>query len=103
MEKECNSSSFQIVRINVGLRENEAIANLFKVRAVPTISLISPEGKELAHSVGYQSEAKLRQGIMMIPRAVCEIKKLPKASPQTIEPFIKDGESCGDSGNGLTC
>lgn len=103
VEKECNSSSFQIVRINVGLIENQAIADLFKVRAVPTVSLISPEGKELAHSVGYQSEAKLRQGIEMIPRTVCENKLLPKASPKDATPFFEDGQSCGDSGNGLTC
>lgn len=103
LEKECNSKSFQIVRINVGLRENQAIADLFNVRAVPTVSLISPDGNELAHSVGYQSEVKLRQGIDMIPRAVCENKMSPKASPRTSEPFYRDGQSCGDSGNGLTC
>lgn len=103
LEKECNSGSFQIVRINVGLRENQEIADLFNVRAVPTVSLISPEGKELAHSVGYQSEAKLRQGIDMIPRTVCENKSSPKTTPQTLELLYKDGQSCGDSGSGPTC
>ncbi|MBX3041142.1 MAG: sulfite exporter TauE/SafE family protein [Bdellovibrionaceae bacterium] len=101
IEKECNSDSFQVVRINVSLRENQAIADLFKVRAVPTVSLISPDGKELAHSVGYQSEAKLRQGIDMIPRSTCETKKPIEPHPNV--PSFKDGENCGSTGNGLTC
>lgn len=103
VEKECNSESFQVVRINVGLRENEAIANLFNVRAVPTISLISPEGKELAHSVGYQSEAKLRQGIEMIPKTTCSNGRQPVAPSYRFNAPYRDGESCGDQGNGLTC
>lgn len=103
VEKDCNSNSFQIVRINVGLKENQAIADLFNVRAVPTVSLISPEGKELAHSVGYQSESKMRQGIQMIPRTVCKSETVEKSPPQIIEPFYKDGQSCDDSGKGLTC
>lgn len=86
-----NSDSFQVVRINVSLRENQAIADLFKVRAVPTVSLISPDGKELAHSVGYQSEAKLRQGIDMIPRSTCETKKPIEPHPNV--PSFKDGET----------
>lgn len=103
VERECNSSSFQIVRINVGLKENQAISDLFKVRAVPTLSLISPEGKELAHSVGYQSETKLRQGIQMIPRTVCESTSLKNISPEKSSPNYENGQSCSDSGNGLTC
>lgn len=102
VEKDCNSSTFQVVRVNVSKSENQKIADLFNVRAVPTISLVSPDGKELAHSVGYQSEAKLRQGIDMIPRSSCMSKEQEKKHP-TLSPQFKDGESCGDHGNGLTC
>ncbi|WP_374074447.1 cytochrome c biogenesis protein CcdA [Bdellovibrio bacteriovorus] len=98
VEKDCNSSMFQVVRVNVSKGENQKIADLFNVRAVPTISLVSPEGKELAHSVGYQSEAKLRQGIDLIPRASCMHNEKIKTPPS-----FRDGESCGEGGNGLTC
>ncbi len=101
VEKECNSKSFEIVRINVGLSENQAISDLFNVRAVPTVSLISPEGKELAHSVGYQSEAKLRQGIELIPLTICENENSQKVDPLNRESIFNDGESCGS--NGLAC
>lgn len=93
VEKDCNSESFQIVRIDVNRRENQSVANLFNVRAVPTLSLISPDGKELARTVGYQSEVKLRQGIDMIPRTTCDNKHSPKnhAYPH---PFFEEGQSC---------
>lgn len=102
IEKECNSNDFEVVRINVDYPQNRAIAQQFKVRAVPTISLISPAGVELAHSVGYQSETKMRQGIQMIPKVSCS------ATPSTtgaaeLNPQFKEGQSCTDSGNGLTC
>ncbi len=101
VEKDCNSATFQVVRINVNRPENQRIAELFSVRAVPTISLVSPDGKELAHSVGYQSEAKLRQGIELIPRSSC-MKKVETKPEQN--PFhYQDGEKCGEGGNGLTC
>lgn len=100
VEKDCNSDAFQIVRVNVGLRENRALADLFTVRAVPTMSLITPDGRELARSVGYQSEAKLRQGIDLIPQTTCEHQP-PR--PSVLPPSFRDGESCGGSGNGLTC
>ncbi|KYG61826.1 hypothetical protein AZI85_06305 [Bdellovibrio bacteriovorus] len=102
VEAECNSKNVQIVRVNVGKAENQKIADLFNVRAVPTVSLISPEGKELAHSVGYQSETKLRQGLDMIPHTTCMKKhKVPPAVTPPSE--FNEGQSCDDSGNGLTC
>ncbi|WP_413943085.1 cytochrome c biogenesis protein CcdA [Bdellovibrio sp. HCB-162] len=103
VEKDCNSSTFQVVRVNVSKAENQKIADVFNVRAVPTISLISPDGKELAHSVGYQSEAKLRQGIDMIPRSSCMHKEKIETPHPVLPNHFKDGESCGDHGNGLTC
>lgn len=103
IEKDCQNKDFQIVRINVELPENQAIAEQFKVRAVPTISLLSADGKEIANSVGYQSEAKLRQGINMFPKIICssaksEVHEEPKSSPA-----IPDGKTCDHEGNGLTC
>lgn len=101
IEKDCHSKAFQVIRINVDLPENQSISNTFNIRAIPTVSLISPDGKELAHSVGYQSEAKLRQGIEMIPNASCKNKGA--LSPKnTAPPFVKEGETC-DHGNGLRC
>lgn len=103
VEKECESESFQIVRINVAVRENQAIADLFKVRAVPTLSMISPDGKELARTVGYQSEEKLRQGISMIPGTKC-VKLVNKEDFDKPVNKPKDGDTCSPStGNGLTC
>lgn len=102
VEKDCNSSTFQVVRVNVSKSENQKIADHFNVRAVPTISLVSPDGKELAHSVGYQSETKLRQGINLIPRSTC-MQNEKTEKPQAAPSVYRDGESCGESGNGLTC
>ncbi len=102
VEKECNSSSFQVVRVNVGLRENQAIADLFNVRAVPTVSLITADGKELARSVGYQSESKLRQGIALIPETTCK-ETASKSGEQFQNHFFKEGDSCRDSEDGLMC
>ncbi|KHD87374.1 MAG: hypothetical protein OM95_14845 [Bdellovibrio sp. ArHS] len=102
VEAECNSQNVQIVRVNVGRPENQRIADLFNVRAVPTISLVSPDGKELAHSVGYQSETKLRQGLEMIPQTSCRHK--PDLQPhKKIHPEFPEGKSCADEGPGLTC
>lgn len=102
IEKECNSNDFEVVRINVDYPENRAIAQQFKVRAVPTISLISPTGVELAHSVGYQSETKMRQGIQLIPKVSCSSKASSSDAAEVSSPF-EDGQSCTDDGNGLTC
>jgi len=72
VEKQCSNAFFRVVRINVGLPENDAIARAFEVRAVPTMSLISPDGQELAHTVGYVSETKLRQAIRLLgPQMAC--------------------------------
>ncbi|MNJ96749.1 thiol:disulfide interchange protein precursor [compost metagenome] len=102
IEKECTSPDFQVVRINVALPENQEIATKFKVRAVPTLSLISPTGEEIAHTVGYQSEMNLRKAIDALPKTSCQnaaVNPLPTTAPQ-------EGESCDpakSSGNGLTC
>ncbi|UXR63747.1 thioredoxin domain-containing protein [Bdellovibrio bacteriovorus] len=104
VEKECNSSSFQIVRVNVSLPENQAIASKFNIRAVPTMSLISPAGDEIAHTVGYQSEISLRKAIDALPNTSCQNTALNKA-PAPVE-NIPEGQSCDphkSSGNGLTC
>lgn len=103
VEADCSSANVQIIRINVDRSENQRIADLFQVRAVPTISLISPDGKELARSVGYQSEAKLREGLSLIPRTTCLKNEKLKSSPVTPQPTFQDGESCDEKGNGLTC
>lgn len=103
VEADCNSANVQIVRINVDRSENQKIADLFQIRAVPTVSLISPDGKELARSVGYQSEAKLREGLSLIPRTTCLKNEMLKSSPASPLPTFKDGESCDEKSNGLTC
>jgi len=102
IEKECNSNDFEVVRINVDYPENRAIAQQFNVRAVPTISLISPTGVELAHSVGYQSEIKMRQGIQLIPKVICSATPTLPSAVEVNSQF-EEGQSCTDSGNGLTC
>ncbi|WP_374029917.1 cytochrome c biogenesis protein CcdA [Bdellovibrio bacteriovorus] len=103
IEKECTSSSFQVVRINVAHPENQRIASKFNVRAVPTLSLIAPTGEEIAHTVGYQSEINLRKAIDALPKMAC----LNAAHQEPTPPLpIKEGESCDPakgSGNGLTC
>lgn len=101
LEKECESQGFQIVRINVELPENQEIANRFKVRAVPTISMLSRTGEELAHSVGYQSEVKLRQAINLLPKMTCRAHG--GASESKTPQLFEEGKSCSDEGNGLTC
>lgn len=101
LEKECQSQGFQIVRVNVELPENQAIAARFNVRAVPTISLLSANGEELARSVGYQSETKLRQAINLLPKMSCNQSAFPQSRPP--EPNIEEGKSCSDKSDGLTC
>ena len=103
IEKECQNKDFQIVRINVELPENQAIAEQFKVRAVPTISLISADGKEIAHSVGYQSESKLRQGINLFPKMICSAEKTENYKDTKPFPPIQDGKTCESVGDGLSC
>ncbi len=102
VEKDCQNNNFQIVRINIELPENQAIAEYFKVRAVPTISLLSADGKEVAHSVGYQSETKLRQAISLLPMLTCQNAKLPEKKTNLI-PEPHDGKTCNSDGHGLTC
>nr|BFD59425.1 hypothetical protein CKG001_15320 [Bdellovibrio sp. CKG001]BFD62805.1 hypothetical protein BdHM001_14860 [Bdellovibrio sp. HM001] len=104
VEKECNSSSFKIVRVNVSLPENQAIADKFKIRAVPTMSLISPSGEEIAHTVGYQSEISLRKAIDALPNTTC-LNTAQNKLPHPAED-VREGQSCDptkQTGNGLTC
>lgn len=106
IERECNSEKFKVVRVNLSLPENQSIADKFKIRAVPTMSLISPEGTELAHTVGYQSEINLRKAIETLPDVSC-LKTAQERVPAPIE-HAQEGQSCdpsnkGHSGNGLTC
>lgn len=103
IERDCQNQGFQIVRINVELPENQEIAQKFKVRVVPTISLISADGKEIAHSVGYQSESKLRQGINLFPKIKCASAGTDSEKSLKPSPSIPDGKSCESDGNGLTC
>lgn len=102
IEKECVSKNFQLIRVNVDDPANQALANKYRVRAVPTISLQAKDGSEIAYSVGYQSEIKLRQAINMLPEVQCA--QLEKAmSPSQM--IYREGQSCEEngSGNGLTC
>lgn len=101
LEKECTSANFQIVRINVELPENQAIANKFKVMAVPTMSLLSADGQELAHTVGYQSETGLRKAINLLPKMACA-SVLPTPENKQTSP-IPEGKTCDKESNGLTC
>lgn len=71
-EKDCASSRFEISKVNVDDRANSAAANRFQVRAVPTISLISPDGYEIAHLVGYQTEGRLREAAQVTTSAFCK-------------------------------
>lgn len=99
LERDCQSNNFQIVRINAEKAENQQLAQQFHVTAVPTMSLISPKGEEMAHTVGYQSRAKLEQAIQFIdPNIQCASSPVDK---NIFEPKIKEGQSCSD--NGLSC
>lgn len=102
MEKECSSSSFQIVRVNVGLPANDVIARKFNVRAVPTMSLMTSDGTEIAHPVGYQSEVSLRKAINLLPKISCaQIAPIPSTGKPLPAPF--EGKTCESDDNGLTC
>lgn len=101
IEKECASKNFQLVRINVDDPMNQALANKYRVRAVPTMSLQAKDGSELAYTVGYQSEIKLRQAIDMLPEVRCAQHKVVQPPPTQM--LYQQGQSCEDSGNGLTC
>ena len=90
-EKTCISDQFEFVRVNVDLPENAVAANRFNVRAVPTISLISPNGHEVVHLVGYQSEARLRDAAETSTKMLCEVsdaQKLPSL------PVPNEGQAC---------
>lgn len=102
LEKECSSNSFQIVRVNVGLPANDAIARKFNVKAVPTMSLMTSDGTEIAHPVGYQSEASLRKAINMLPKISCA-QAAP--TPPTGSPLVPpaEGKTCDSRDEGLTC
>lgn len=102
LEKECSSSQFQIVRVNVGLPANAAIARKFNVNAVPTMSLMTSDGKELAHPVGYQSEINLRKAINLLPNINCA-KTSPTPSTSNGSEPPQEGKTCDNEGNGLTC
>ncbi len=100
LEKDCKTTSFQVLRINVGKSANTEIANRFKIRGVPTLIMRAPDGQILSRSVGYQSESKLRQGINLIPRTTC----LNRHNEQETKlELIKDGDNCNPSNNELSC
>lgn len=71
-ERDCSSPHFEISKINVDDMTNTAAANRFRVRAVPTISLISPDGYELAHLVGYQTDGRLREAAHIATSTFCK-------------------------------
>jgi cytochrome c-type biogenesis protein len=102
LEKECNSKDFKIVRINVELPENTAIANKFNINAVPTMILITPDGRELAHTVGYQSETNLRRAINLFPSVSCA--ELEPMHPRENNPAsFPEGKSCNQKDSGISC
>ncbi len=61
LERDCSAAHLEIVRVDVDRAENAAAVARFQIRAVPTISILNPQGHEVRHLVGYQSEAHLRQ------------------------------------------
>lgn len=70
-EEECTSEKFQFVHVDLGDPANAALASQFNVRAVPTISVMNPEGDEVLHLVGYQSKAALREAAEGVTTQSC--------------------------------
>lgn len=88
-EAECRSDSFEFVRINVGEKKNAALAAHFNVRAVPTISVLNPAGKEIVHLIGYQQEENLRDAVKTISTVACR----EEATLKNVNP-IQQGFTC---------
>ena len=88
-EKDCSSAGFRFSKINVDQASNSAAASRFNVRAVPTISVLAPDGHELVHLVGYQTEGRLREAARTTTSALC------KADPQEgLPPLLPPEQSC---------
>lgn len=94
VESDCSSDAFEVVRINVGLPENEAVASSFNVRAVPTIGLLNAQGKEIIHLIGYQTEDRLRSAASSVTNLSCREKTAPNPLNQLKSIPIPSGQTC---------
>lgn len=101
LERECQSQNFKIVRVNLDKMSNTDIARHFQVRAVPTMVLLSEDNRELAHTVGDQSELSLRRAISLIPNMTACADGGSKLLPSPDQ--FMEGETCDPSKQGLTC
>ncbi|MCM2277881.1 MAG: thioredoxin domain-containing protein [Oligoflexia bacterium] len=91
LERDCASEAFRFSRIDVGAPENAAIADRFKVRAVPTVSLLAPDGSELLRLVGYQTEGRLRDAARSTAGLLCARTERGEALPA---PDLKQEQAC---------
>lgn len=71
-EKHCETENFEIFKINVNRIENFAAAQLYHVKAVPTISILNHQGDEVVHLVGYQSQSRLLDAVRTTSQLACK-------------------------------
>lgn len=93
IEQDCNSDSFQLVRVNVGDLRNSPAADRFQVHAVPTISVLNSAGDEVVRLVGFQTESRLREAAKAVGQVVCknEVEKLLEKAPV---PTFDESQGC---------
>jgi cytochrome c-type biogenesis protein len=85
-EKDCTSAAFEFSKVDVDLPQNGAAAARYNVRAVPTISVLSADGDELIHLVGYQTEGRLREAAKSAAGLLCSNAGFSSDRPGFIEP-----------------
>ncbi len=70
-EKGCAPEKLEFIRVDVSLMHNSRIANEYRVRGVPMISMINREGDEVMSAIGFIRERDLRRQVEAIMNITC--------------------------------
>lgn len=71
LEQDCAGQRIEIVKVDAGDPRNRQVVERFKVSAVPTFSLLAPDGREVQRLLGEHSLERLREAAAGLIEASC--------------------------------
>ena len=89
LERACGPDRWMLTKVDVDRPENASTVEGANVRAVPTVSLRDPHGREVLHLVGYQSQERLREALEHEAGASCA-----NVDPEAPSEPTVDGATC---------
>ncbi|TNE48002.1 MAG: hypothetical protein EP343_17685 [Deltaproteobacteria bacterium] len=83
LEHECarQQKLVDIVKIDISLPQNQALARQYRIRGVPTFVFLTAKGQETSRLVGFQRIHALRQSIALLSGSTCQGMAQVKAMP----------------------